>query len=401
MDMNCMKRAICYIRRKRVKSLLLLLIFFVSEVTILGTLSIMNASIQIKQAISRQTNTKVRAECIAPDKGITDEEIAGLSEMENVDFVNRAVKADAVADSFAPMMGGDEDVSGKVVLHGYDSLEKDGPFAENTCRLVQGKYPEKDNEMVINQFLAEAGNIHIGDEISFITEKEEDITAVVSGLFRTGTERQQTEKVTGINRVENQFYTTASFIRSFEDCDYEMAVMYMENPDRLDETAEQIERLLGDKVEIRKSDAYYQKLKYCLVQVERVTRLLFVLTVIVSSFILFMLLIMWMRNRKVEMAVFISMGISKGEVFVQMLLEILLVYSLGSIFAVGFSAVCAPGLSKIVGSIEGAELTISLSARAAGLVWLAGIFILTGITFLAMLPTLQKRIKDTLSEMEG
>ena len=117
--MNCMKRAICYIYRKKIKSLLLLFIFLVSEVTILGTLSIMDTSVQIKDKVFRQTNAKVRAESLDLEKGITDKEIWKLSKMENVNFVNRAGKITVMANSFAPIIGGDEDTSGKVDLRGF------------------------------------------------------------------------------------------------------------------------------------------------------------------------------------------------------------------------------------------------------------------------------------------
>lgn len=399
--MNCIKRAVCYIYRKKVKSLLLLFIFLVSEVTILGTLSILDTSVQIKDKVFQQTNAKVRAESLDLKKGITDKEIRELSKMKNVNFVNRAGKITVVANSFAPIPGGDEDTSGKVDLQGYDDLEKDGPFVENICRLTEGTLPNKDREIVINQFLAEANHIRIGDKISFISKQDKTITAIVTGLFRSGNERQQTDNVTTINRIENQFYTMTSFIDEFEHINFEAAMVYVDKPDKLDETAKQMEQLLDNEAEISTNDAYYQKMKYSMLQVGRVAKLIFALTVITSIFIIFMLLIMWMRNRKVEMAVFISMGISKTEVFVQMLAEILAVYSVGSILAGGIFAVCTPILSKMMGSIDEVNLIISPSIKNVWIVWVTGIFVLTGVTFFAMLPNLQKKIKDTLSEMEG
>lgn len=399
--MNSMKRAICYIYRKKIKSLLLLLIFLVSEITILGTLSIMDTSVQIRDEIFRNANAKIRAECPDANKRITDKEILKLSQMENVTLVNRVGKTTVVTNNFVPISGGDKDESGEVNLQGFDNLEKDGPFAEKTCHLIEGKLPRKNNEMVVNQYLAEANNIGIGDKISFFSKQNKSITAIVTGFYRSGNERQQTESVTTINRIENQFYTTISFIDSFEHINYEAAMVYIDKPDKLDEIAKQMEQSLGDKAEISTNDAFYQKVKHSMLQVGRVTKLIFALTVITSIFIIFMLLIMWIRNRKVEMAVFISMGISKAEVFIQMLIEILMVYSFGSILAAGIFSVCSPVFSKMIGSIDGVNFITSFSIKNVWIVWFSGIFTLTGVTLFAILPNLQKKIKDTLSEMEG
>lgn len=110
---------------------------------------------------------------------------------------------------------------------------------------------------------------------------------------------------------------------------------------------------------------------------------------------------MWMRNRKVEMAVFISLGIAKVEVFLQMVFEIICVYSLSSIIAAGSFGMLTPLLSELISKIDGFGSGISFSIWNVWKVWLIGMVILAIITLIAMMPCLTKRIKDTLAEMEG
>lgn len=142
-------------------------------------------------------------------------------------------------------------------------------------------------------------------------------------------------------------------------------------------------------------------MKFVVAQIERVTKLIFALTVITSIFVVGMLLCMWMRNRKVEMAIFISMGISKSEVFLQMVVEIVFLYSLGCFLSAGIFAVLAPMLSTLMGKVDGLILDIRFSMLNVLKIWILGMGILSVITFIALLPNLKKKIKDTLSEMEG
>ena len=158
--------------------------------------------------------------------------------------------------------------------------------------------------------MAEYNQIEIGDTISFFLESGETLNATVTGFYLTGNERQQTENVYTINRIENQIYSSISLIQRFDEGKYEKIVAYVDNPDLLSDTAERIEDCFGDSVVIRTQDTMYQKMKFVVAQIERVTKLIFALTVITSIFVVGMLLCMWMRNRKVEMAIFISMGIS-------------------------------------------------------------------------------------------
>lgn len=60
--MTWMKRALCYIRRKRIKTFLLFLIFFVSVFAILGAWSVLYASDQVGRRIKENSNSKVTME---------------------------------------------------------------------------------------------------------------------------------------------------------------------------------------------------------------------------------------------------------------------------------------------------------------------------------------------------
>jgi len=182
---------------------------------------------------------------------------------------------------------------------------------------------------------------------------------------------------------------------------YEKIIAYVNNPEQLSETADLIGNTLGEGIGISTQDTMYQKMKFSIMQIERVTKLVFGLTVMTSIFVVGMLLCMWMRNRKVEIAVFISLGIPKLEVFLQMMTEIVCIYSLSCMMSAGVFRVIIPFLSELMGGMDGVRMNLVFSMWNVWKVWGIGVIVLILITFIVMLPCLTKKIKDTLSEMEG
>lgn len=325
--MNFVKRAMCYVRRKSGKSVLLFFLFLVADITILGTLAILDTSSGINDEIRRQTNAKVVIENLEVNRSLTEQDYRKLLDIASINSMNRMAKCILYPNGFAPITGADESEIGQVCLIGFDDMEKDSPFTENVCRLVAGEFAKDENEIVINQHLAERNQIEIGDELYFISGNE-DGSARVTGFYLTGNERKQTENVLTINRIENQIYTNLSFAVEMGAERYEKIIAYVNNPEQLSETADLIGNTLGEGIGISTQDTMYQKMKFSIMQIERVTKLVFGLTMMTSIFVVGMLLCMWMRNRKVEIAVFISLGIPKLEVFLQMMTEIVCIYSL-------------------------------------------------------------------------
>lgn len=182
---------------------------------------------------------------------------------------------------------------------------------------------------------------------------------------------------------------------------YEKIIVYVSNPEQLSETADLIGNTLGEGLGISTQDTMYQKMKFSIIQIERVTKLVFGLTVMTSIFVVGLLLCMWMRNRKVKIAVFISLGIPRLEVLFQMMTEIVCIYSLSCMMSAGVFRAIIPFLSELMGGMEGVRMNLVFSMRNVWKVWGIGVIVLILITFIVMLPCLTKKIKDTLSEMEG
>lgn len=391
--MGCLERALCYIRRKKMKSVLLLFLFLVINSMVLGTLGIRKVSLELAEELRKNAESKITLESMEADHPFEETDMQAIEEEPNVNWLNRVSEI---------QVAGSEGSENTFTVHGYDELEKDSPFADKVYRITEGNYPQGSEDIVVNQFLAEHNGIQAGDKIVFETVDGREQEAVVAGLFLSGMERSQTENVRTVNRIENQIYGTADFVNrlSGRTCFLNVAV-YVNDPEQLTDTKEVLERMYQDRAAIGITDNTFQKLKMMIEQTGRITFLIFVLTVTAGSLITGLLLAMWMRSRKTEIAVLISLGIAKGNILSQMILEEMILYFVAFVGAGIATKLLLPRISNSLAIMQGNSIALELSfSWQSGVlcIGLAGVVILTGI---AIFPYMKKPVKETLSEMEG
>ena len=130
--------------------------------------------------------------------------------------------------------------------------------------------------------------------------------------------------------------------------------------------------------------------------------LMLVFTLVAGVTITSLLLCMWMRSRKREIAVFISMGKRKMDIFMQVFMETAAVFCL----SVSGSCVIGSGMAGIMKKLLMEEntavlLSVSLQARDIATMFFAGGCIAVIAVCISLLPILRANPKDILSKMEG
>lgn len=405
--MNCKKRALRYILRKKVKTMILFLVLLLVETMILSTVIILRASTEEKKSLQERTNTKVIAEIQDEKQFITETELKQMKDMENVKELNSSLKVTAYPYDFQ-LISYSENNSEKNIqlqLTAYDDLSADGPFADSQVRLVDGEYPQKQNEIVINKVLANYNSLTVGSSLTIESKEGTEITAIVSGIYSSGLEEKQGEETLAVYRIENTIYISSEFALDFQsDQGYESVVVYLNDPEQMDETAEKLAALLNDKVTITKSDTLFQQMKAPLEQVERVVKLMLILTIGTSVIVIALLLCMWMRARKKEIAVYISLGEPKGSIFLQVCLESLMVFLTATSSSVFTGGVVAWFLNLILFNQDAENsitLQIGIQGSDVGYLLALGIGILIAAVGISLFPILQMNPKDILSKMEG
>ena len=400
------KRAFRYLMRKKAKTIILFLVLLITESMILCTGTILRASEESISALKEKTKSKIVAEIVNEKDLITESDLRKIKSLEQVKEVNREAKIKVYPSGFQVLSNSQstEPENHQVQLISYDDLELDSAFADEQVRLIEGTLPEKDNGVVVNQFLAAQNQWEIGDTITFQTNSGMSMQAIISGYYLSGTERNQAKEMSAVYRIENTIYGKPELITQIQDISgYESVSVYLKDPESMETVGQSITGILGDKAELTKSDTLFQQMKQPLEQAIRIVQLMQYLTIGTGMIVVTLLLCMWMRSRKKEVAVYISLGERKSSIFMQMMLESLLVFVASTLFAVVAGNFLAKWLKTILFAGENAMETLQINIQSVdiGLLAAVGGGILLLAVGISLIPVLGKNPKDTLSEMEG
>lgn len=152
--MNCFVRAAKYLYRKKRKTILLLLLFLVINVMVSGTLVIRASSLRLAEELRKNSEGKIMLESLDTQSGFEEQDFREITAIENINWINRISEIRCLSSQLFPVAGSVESED-LLDVHGYDELEKDSPFAAHIYRIVEGKFPQNVNEIVINLYLAE------------------------------------------------------------------------------------------------------------------------------------------------------------------------------------------------------------------------------------------------------
>lgn len=405
--MGFFQRAFRYISRKRNKSILLFLCFLVIGTMVLSAAMVLETAQATSRSMWEKTGTKVILKNQQGKNGIRADLIPEILEFTAVTKINRIASNIAYPGDFSPViMKEDSDIlNSAVTLQAYDNTETDGQFAEEKYRLLEGKpITENSSGILVNSQLAELNRFQLGDQLTFIAEGGNTAVGEIIGIFFSGIERKQDDSIVSAYRIENQIFVDHTLFDSLYDGGgYFSLSVYTDDPDHLSSLRQQVESLVDEDTSVTTSDLLYQQMQAPLKQVIRITALMLALITVTAILVVSLLLCMWMRTRRKEMAVLISLGISKGNLLLQSMTESFLLFGLS---VVGAAAVSSLFASRMMHSLFATnDYSVLANARLEGihllmLLILGGMIVLIAVGISA-LPTLQANPRDTLSKMEG
>ena len=405
--MGSAKRAVRYLIRKKSKTVILFLVHLISEAMILSTGIILKASNEAKSELQKKTKTKILAGIMENNNPITTEDINRIQDLKGIDRINKNTTLPVYPSNFQTVTENQNTNTEnlQVRLVGYDDLKLDGAFADSEVRIVKGKYPKEKNEVLVNQILAETNKLEIGDVLTLETDDGKKLEGVISGYYLSGSERKQSKEMASVYRIENTIYAKTESIITLQDTSgYESVSVYLKNPENLEKIEREMKNVLGDKVELTKSDMLFRQMKQPLEQVMQVVKLMLYLTLGTSAIVITLLLCMWMRVRKKEIAVYISLGKTKCSILSQLLLESFLVFAASSVCSIAIGNILAEKLKDLLfagKNISTLAVKISPQLSDVGILIMSGAMILFIGIGISVLPVLRTNPKDTLSEMEG
>ena len=396
-----------YLCRKKSKTFILLLVLLFINSMILGSYMILHATEDSRITMQEKMETKAVLEVKGSDRFITENEVRKIRDMDGVISVNRMADSAVYPVNFNPITNSDseDENNWKVTLLSYDELERDSAFSDLRYRLMKGDMITEGSGKgaVINFALADANGLEIGDEMEVGTETGSVINVKIIGVFVAGSERNQMDTLPAVNRIENQiFIDNESYTGLSDNAGYRKIAVYTKNPDQIDVLVQGLKDFLGSRVEITTDDILYRQLEVPLNRIVRVMILMLVFTLAAGVTITSILLCMWMRSRKREIAVFISMGKKKTDILMQVFMETAAVFCL-SVFG---ACVIGSGMAGIMKELLMEEntavlLSVSLQAGDIATMFFAGGCIAVIAVCISLLPILRANPKDILSKMEG
>lgn len=396
-----------YLCRKKSKTFILLLVLLFINSMILGSYMILHATEDSRITMQEKMGTKAVLEVKGSDRFITENEVRKIRDMDGVISVNRMADSAVYPVNFNPITNSDseDENNWKVTLLSYDELERDSAFSDLRYRLMKGDMITEGSGKgaVINFALADANGLEIGDEMEVGTETGSVINVKIIGVFVAGSERNQMDTLPAVNRIENQiFIDNESYTGLSDNAGYRKIAVYTKNPDQIDVLVQELKDFLGSRAEIATADILYRQLEVPLNRIVRVMKFMLVFTLAAGVTITSILLCMWMRSRKREIAVFISMGKKKTDILMQVFMETAAVFCL-SVFG---ACVIGSGMAGIMKELLMEEntavlLSVSLQAGDIAAMFFAGGCIAVIAVCISLLPILRANPKDILSKMEG
>lgn len=396
-----------YLCRKKSKTFILLLVLLFINSMILGSYMILHATEDSRITMQEKMGTKAVLEVKGSDRFITENEVRKIRDMDGVISVNRMADSAVYPVNFNPITNSDseDENNWKVTLLSYDELERDSAFSDLRYRLMKGDMITESSGKgaVINFALADANGLEIGDEMEVGTETGSVINVKIIGVFVAGSERNQMDTLPAVNRIENQiFIDNESYTGLSDNAGYRKIAVYTKKPDQIDVLVQELKDFLGSRVEITTADILYRQLEVPLNRIVRVMKLMLVFTLAAGVTITSILLCMWMRSRKREIAVFISMGKKKTDILMQVFMETAAVFCL----SVSGACVIGSGMAGIMKELLMEEntavlLSVSLQAGDIAAMFFAGGCIAVIAVCISLLPILRANPKDILSKMEG
>ena len=456
------KNAFCYVTRKILKSLVILLI-----VVAMSTLSLVGMSIKtatdhakketfknISNSFSMQINRRVNQGTPRGGGNLKGQDIDKITKVDGIkEHIKRmGVVADLIDHDIIETSQTKSNQSAEraknfvrtVMVTGVNNSAKEDKFVSEAYKLTSGRHlNDKDkNAVLMHEDLAKKNNLKIGDKLKIKSnlydadnEKQADETVEVTivGLFsgknKTGVTYAQEFYE---NTLVSDLHTTAKLYGETEKTAiYQDATFFVDGNKNLDSVMNDVKKLGVNwkAYQLVKSSSNYPSLQKSISGVYGTAGGLMYGSLFFSGIVLSLILFLWINARRKEIGILLAIGKSKAQIFGQFVIELVLISTVGFagsyVVAENVGKNMANGIvnqtaSKIAKNIEkeskkskvsgGAEVdgfnktltSLDININPSDLVFVVifGNAVLLGALLIASARLLNKQPKELLSDIE-
>ena len=352
--MNTLKRAFLYTMRKKTKTLILFLVLVTISTFILTGLSIYKAAdgsaLSLRQSVSGsirleldENNRKnwqyqqVAGGMLVDYVGvpITDEDIHKIMSIDGIKVYNGLGDGSVFAKDFSFIsgfsFGAGSDYSR---LPSVTDSEYFNFFTRKAFQLVEGRHIKEgdDHVVLISTAIAEKNALKLGDTITVQCCYDRgiypDVSLTIIGIYAYEADNEfNTTSTDKRNRLIID-HKAMQEIMQRDVIQYDNGVdFYVDDPREMERIASQIKALDldWDSFTLTMDNSAYEAVASPLTAMQNLIVWLIVGCVAVSVGILVLILSMWIKQRRYETGILLSVGISKSRIILQYTIEVLMI----------------------------------------------------------------------------
>lgn len=399
-----LKNAFLYVTRKKLKSLVIFLVVLTMSSLGMISLSIQDATSKaakeafsgVTNSFSMEINRQVNQGTPRGGGNVRGTDIKKISESPEIEYTVKRI------NSVADLVGKDiietpETLRGMsaeraknfkrtVMLTGVNDSARETKFVSGAYKLISGEHLKNDDkyQILMHEDLAKKNNLKVGDKIKiksnlFDADNEkaanETVEVKIKGLF-TG---KNTGGVTAAQELyENTLVTDVSTAAKVYGNDedtavYQDATFFVKGEKNLDQVMAAVKKLDVNwrEYNLIKSASNYPALEQSISGMYGAANQMFFGSLIFAGMVVALVLLLWMNARKKEIAILLAIGLEKGQIFGQFVIELLMV---GLPAFVG-AYVLAGKFAKIMGNDILRNVTTGVTkqmAKQAGVTQLGG-----------------------------
>lgn len=290
------------------------------------------------------------------------------------------------------------------------SSEKCSGFQSGKYKLVDGRHitPDDKHVCLLSKELADYNKLSVGDKVKMYSLDSDAISEFeIVGIF-DGTEGTSGNALTVDEIPANCGYIDcATLFEMFGDelDGYQQLTIYVEDPVRVQNVYDRISalpELKGKTLKLSIDTDEYDVVSTPLESLQKLVNTTIVIIAVVSASVLTLLLTIWIRGRKREIGILLSIGKSKVNIILQFFTETFVVAVVAFVASIPFSfSVAAKAGEFLVSRVTTgtANLNVQIDAVYFPSLYLIGILLIAVSVIASSWTVVRSKPKDILAKM--
>ena len=356
-QMDWKKRAGAYLIRKKIRTGILFFIMVLISSAVLAVLSMQESTGKVEEKLLSLSNSGFQVESILNDGGIQKKQLTQIEKTDGVkdvqyeyDAVGQLQDAKAVQREQSVQL--DQGNLGELVgVRGVSDSNNEMNFASGALNIQSGRVLTKEdrNKVLIHEELAKENNWTVGSKIKMKLFKNgeegggsyDEITVEVVGIFNGKLSEQSTGLTSDLteNRMYMDYKTSQLLAGNKESNEVVHRAIYtVKNPSQLDSVIKEVKKLSlnWETLQLSKNEQVFEQVSGPISNFKSLMMLLTESVFALAVIILFLILLFTLRERIHEFGILLSLGISRGKIISQILLELFTIASGSYLIALFF-----------------------------------------------------------------